>query len=125
VAVAPPPPPPPPPAPTTRTINIASEGTFAFDKAVLTPTGRSRIDATLQQYKSEGFTARSIVIIGYTDPLGSTEYNKRLSLARANAVRDQMVSQGVPAGVIQTEGRGEADLKITEAECKGQRQDSQ
>ena len=63
---------------------------------------------------------RSIVIVGHTDPLGSTEYNQRLSLARANAVRDQMVSQGVSANVIQTEGRGETELKITEAECKSQ-----
>ncbi|HSV59973.1 MAG TPA: OmpA family protein, partial [Variovorax sp.] len=70
--------------------------------------------------KSAGFQARSVLLIGYTDPLGSNEYNQRLSLARANAVRDHMVSAGVPANVIQTEGRGEADLKVTEADCKGQ-----
>jgi len=60
------------------------------------------------------------MVVGYTDPLGSTEYNQRLSVARANAVRDYMVSQGVPAGIIQTEGRGESDLKVTEADCKAQ-----
>ena len=114
---APPPPPPPPPA---RTINIAGDGTFAFDKATLTPTGRGRIDSALQDLKTAGIQPRSVVIVGYTDPLGSTEYNQRLSVARANAVRDYMVSQGVPAGVIQSEGRGESDLKITEAECKSQ-----
>ncbi|MDM0118037.1 OmpA family protein [Variovorax sp. J22R133] len=114
------PPPPPPPAQTTRVVDIKADGTFAFDKAVLTPTGRTRIDGMLQEYKSAGFRPRSVVIVGYTDPLGSNEYNQRLSLARANAVRDHLVNQGVSAGVIQTEGHGETDLRITEAECKSQ-----
>ena len=55
---------------------------------------------------------------GYTDPIGKADSNQRLSLERANAVRDHMVKQGVPAGIIRTEGRGEADLKVTEADCK-------
>lgn len=126
--VAPPPPPPPvamaapppPPPPQARTINIAGDGTFAFDKATLTPTGRGRIDSALQELKTAGIQPRSVAIVGYTDPLGSTEYNQRLSVARANAVRDYMVSQGVPAGVITTEGRGKNDLKVTEADCRAQ-----
>jgi len=126
VASAPPPPPamapppPPPPPQTTRNISVAADGTFAFDKAVLTPAGRTRIDGALQDLKAVGFRARSVVIVGYTDPLGSTDYNQRLSVARANAVRDYIVSQGVASNVIQAEGRGETDLKITEEQCKSQ-----
>jgi len=123
VAATPPPPvmpPPPPPPPPTRNFQVSSDGTFAFDKAVLTPTGRSRVDSALQELKSSNFRVRSVNIVGYTDPLGSTEYNQRLSVARANAVRDHMVNQGVPANTIQTEGRGESDLKITEADCRAQ-----
>ena len=41
-------------------------------------------------------------------------------MARANSVRDYMVGAGVPANIIQTEGRGETDLKVTEADCKSQ-----
>jgi len=114
--VAPPPPPPPP----MRNFQLSSDGTFVFDKAVLTPAGRTKVDEMLQELKTSNFRPRSIMVVGYTDPLGSTEYNQRLSVARANAVRDYMVQQGVPAGVIQTEGRGEADLKITEADCRSQ-----
>jgi OOP family OmpA-OmpF porin len=123
VAAAPPPPmmsPPPPPPPPARHFEVSADGTFEFDKAVLTPVGRTHIDDVMQQLKSNGFRARSIVIVGYTDPLGKPDYNQRLSVARANAMRDYMVSQGVPAGVIQTEGRGETELKITEADCKAQ-----
>jgi OOP family OmpA-OmpF porin len=116
IAVAPPPPPP----PAARNFEISADGTFEFDKAVLTPAGRGRLDSMIQQLGAAGFRARSILVVGYTDPLGKTDYNQRLSVARANSVRDHMVSQGVPANVIQTEGRGETDLKVTEADCKAQ-----
>ena len=105
-----------------RNFSLSSDGTFEFDKAVLTPVGRTRMDSLLQELKAAGFRARSIVVVGYTDPLGKPEYNQRLSVARANAVRDHMVGAGVPANVIQTEGRGETELKITEADCKAQGQ---
>ena len=128
VAQAPPPPPPPapamapppPPPPVARTVNVAADGTFAFNKAELTPAGRSRIDNALQEFRSAGLRLRSVAIVGYTDPLGRDDYNQRLSMARANAVRDHMVAQGVPANLIQTEGRGETELKVTEADCRSQ-----
>lgn len=93
---------------------------FAFGKSDLTDTGRNRISNMLQELRSAGVTARSISITGYTDPIGSPESNQKLSLARANAVRDQMVSLGVPASVIQTQGGGENAPKVTEADCKAQ-----
>ncbi|SFM98608.1 OmpA family protein [Variovorax sp. OV329] len=129
MAAAPPPPPPPPapamappppPPPAARNFEIKSDGTFEFGKAVLTPTGRSRIDTLMQELKPETMQARSVSIVGFTDPIGSAEYNQRLSVARANSVRDYMVSRGVPANVIQTEGRGKNDLKVTEADCRAQ-----
>ena len=125
---APPPPPPapmpaaPPPPPPMRSFDLAADGTFVFDRATLTPAGRTRVDTMMQELKSVNFRPRSVSIVGYTDPLGSTEYNQRLSVARANAVRDYMVAQGMPANVIQTEGRGESDLKVTEADCRSQGQ---
>ena len=121
---APPPAPapmaPPPPPPAMRNFELSADGTFEFDKAVLTAAGRSRMDTMIQELRAAGFRASSIVIVGYTDPLGKTDYNQRLSVARANSVRDYMVGAGVPANIIQTEGRGETDLKVTEADCKSQ-----
>jgi len=116
------PPPPPPKKPVVQRIEISGEGSFAFRKATLTDAGRSRIDKAVQDLKSAGVTITSMVITGHTDPIGKPESNQRLSLERANAVRDHMVSQGVPAGVIRTEGRGETDLKVTEADCKAKGQ---
>ncbi|MGO4396626.1 OmpA family protein, partial [Variovorax sp. M-6] len=114
------PPPPPPPPPAARNFELKADGTFAFAKSDLTPAGRTRIDNTLQELRSSGIRLRSISIVGHTDPIGSLEFNQRLSVARANSVRDYLVAQGVPANIIQTEGRGPADLKITEADCRAQ-----
>ena len=114
-------PPPPPPAakkPVVQRFDLAGEGTFVFDKATLTDDGRRRIEKVVQDLRSAGVTLTSMAITGYTDPLGKSDYNQRLSLERANAVRDHMVSQGVPASIIRTEGRGESDLKVTQADCK-------
>ena len=113
-------PPPPPPPPATRNFELKADGTFAFAKSDLTPAGRGRIDSTLQELKSSGIRLHAISVIGHTDPIGGLEFNNRLSVARANSVRDYLVSQGVPADIIQTEGRGPTELKITEADCRAQ-----
>jgi len=117
---APMPPPPPPPPPAARNFELKADGTFAFAKSDLTPTGRARIDNTLAELKSSGIRLRAISIVGHTDPIGSNEFNQRLSLARANSVRDYLVAQGVPANIITTEGRSFSELKITEADCRAQ-----
>ncbi len=50
-----------------------------------------------------------IVVVGYTDDRGSDALNNRLSLARANSVKNYFVSKGVVAGRISAEGKGKAD----------------
>jgi OOP family OmpA-OmpF porin len=91
---------------------------FEFDRADVTALGRSRIDEIVRTAKAAGFSATSIALTGYTDPLGSTKYNQALSERRANAVRDYLVSQGISPSIVTAEGRGEQNLKITEAECR-------
>ncbi len=50
---------------------------------------------------------RSITILGYTDEVGSSAFNLRLSSARAEAVSNYLQQLGVPPGQIRMEGRGE------------------
>ena len=118
-----PPPPPPVAVPVTRTFDISADGMFAFDKAELTPVGRSRIENMIEGMRQAGVTGLTeITILGHSDPLGTVEYNQRLSQERAGAVRDYLVSRGLPADIIKAEGRGESQLKVTEADCQAKGQ---
>jgi outer membrane protein OmpA-like peptidoglycan-associated protein len=53
-----------------------------------------------------------VVVIGHTDTVGDTEANDRLSAQRAERVKGFLVEIGIPAGRIQTAGRGERELLI-------------
>jgi OOP family OmpA-OmpF porin len=113
----------PPPAPITRTFELSAEGMFAFDRAELTPVGRSRVDNMIAAMRQAGITeVQNVRIVGHTDPLGSAEYNLRLSQQRADTVKSYLVTQGIPANVITTSGAGETQLRVTEADCRAKGQ---
>lgn len=119
--VAPPPAPVPTPvAPPPRVERhvISTDGLFAFDRG--DPGGMEKSKAkSLDDIaaKLKGAKAvENVRVIGHTDPLGSSEYNLRLSAQRAKTVRAYLVAAGVPAGVITSEGRGKTQLVAT---CEG------
>jgi OOP family OmpA-OmpF porin len=110
---------PPAPAPITRTFELSADGMFAFDRADLSPVGRSRIDNMVAAMRQAGITeVQNVRIVGHTDPLGSAEHNMRLSQQRAETVKGYLVNQGIPANVIATAGAGETQLRVTEADCR-------
>ncbi|MCV6604920.1 MAG: OmpA family protein [Porticoccaceae bacterium] len=49
-----------------------------------------------------------VVVVGHTDGEGSEKSNLLLSLRRANAVADKLEDFGIPAAVLEVDGRGEA-----------------
>src|SRR5882757_568930 len=63
-----------------------------------------------QAFKTKG-NAR-ITATGHTDTSGPENYNMALSLRRANAVKDALVREGVPATAIAVVGRGEQGLLV-------------
>ncbi len=60
--------------------------------------------------------AGEVVVIGHTDRAGAADANDRLSLVRANSVRDLLVAAGVPANVITVAGRGEREPLVPTAD---------
>ena len=75
------------------------------------PLGKQKLDELAS--KIEGMNTEVVVATGYTDRIGSDKYNDRLSLRRAQAVKSYLVSKGVPANKIYTEGKGKRNPVTT------------
>lgn len=93
------------------TATMTSDAFFELDRATLTPTARRELDRIAETLKGSGHSG-NVRIVGHTCDLGSDAYNMRLSLRRADAVRDYLVSRGAgSAETFITEGMGERDPK--------------
>jgi outer membrane protein OmpA-like peptidoglycan-associated protein len=109
-AAAPPPPPPPAPAVAPPSFMVF----FDWDRSNLSAQALTTIKQAAAAFKSKG-NAR-ITATGHTDTSGPEAYNMALSLRRANAVKDALVREGVPAQAITVIGRGEAGLLVKTAD---------
>jgi OOP family OmpA-OmpF porin len=125
---APPPPPPPPPPPAapaavSEKVTYAADTFFDFDKSVLKPEARAKLDDLVQ--KTKGINLEVIIAVGHTDSIGTEEYNQKLSERRAAAVKAYLVSKGIEANRVYTEGKGEkqpvADNRTAEGRAKNRR----
>ena len=94
-----------PPRPVIQRITLSSDVLFEFDKAELRETGKQKLDEIVSATKDA--RVEEVVAIGYADPIGSEQYNEKLSAARAAAVREYLVQKGVSPERIKSEGRGE------------------
>ncbi|MES2952193.1 MAG: OmpA family protein [Pseudomonadota bacterium] len=127
-AVAPPAPPavtppPPPPPPVASKVTYAADAFFDFDKAVLKPEGKAKLDDLVGKVK--GINLEVIIAVGHTDSVGTDAYNQKLSVQRSEAVKAYLVSKGIEKSRVYTEGKGEkqpvADNKTTEGRSKNRR----
>ncbi|MEI6320335.1 MAG: OmpA family protein [Pseudomonadota bacterium] len=67
---------------------------FEFAKADLTADGRTALDELFKELKKGPVTMNVVIVTGHTDKIGSAAYNKKLSEARAQVVRDYLVNTG-------------------------------
>ena len=121
-AVAPAPAPAPAPAVATK-VTYAADAFFDFDKSVLTPEGKAKLDDLVSKIK--GVYLEVIIAVGHTDSVGSDAYNQKLSMRRSESVKAYLVSKGVEKNRVYTEGKGEkqpvADNKTKEGRAKNRR----
>jgi outer membrane protein OmpA-like peptidoglycan-associated protein len=103
-AVAKAPPPPPPPAKE----KIVLRGVhFDFNKATIRAEDMPILDQAAETLKEHG--AITVTVEGHTDSIGSEEYNQKLSVRRASAVRDYLAQHGIDATRMTVVGKGESD----------------
>jgi OmpA-OmpF porin, OOP family len=105
------------PAPARERITLDADALFDFNKSTLRPAGKAALDEFASKTKS--LDPEMINAVGHTDRLGSEAYNQRLSERRVEAVKAYLVSQGIDANRIHTEGRGETQPITKAGDCEG------
>jgi len=98
-----------PPPPGRKVMTFQQAALFDFDKAILKPEGKEQLKKYREEVRDAMSRADKVTITGYTDSIGTDEYNKKLSLRRAEAVRDYLVSLGVDKSKLEVHGEGKAN----------------
>lgn len=104
-------------------ISIKAEALFDFDKAIVKPEGKKLLDQVVAQ--TQAIKLETIIAVGYTDSIGTVDYNIKLSQRRAAAVKAYLVSKGIDPNRVTTEGKGKsnpvADNKTAAGRAKNRR----
>ena len=104
-------------------VTYAADAFFDFDKAVLKPAGKAKLDDLVAKVKD--INLEVIIAVGHTDSIGTDAYNQKLSVRRSEAVKAYLVSKGIEKNRVYTEGKGEkqpvADNKTKDGRSKNRR----
>jgi OmpA-OmpF porin, OOP family len=103
------------PKPVAEKVTFAADVLFDFDKAVVKPEGKSKLDDLSN--KVRGINLEVVIAIGHADSIGSDTYNQRLSVRRAESIKAYLVSKGIEGNRVYTEGKGEKQT-VTAGKCK-------
>ena len=88
-------------------INIPNDISFDVGSAAIKPQLRAVLDPFVTSL--QGDPAAQITVVGHTDSTGSDALNNRLSVERADSVRDYIVTRGVATNRVTTAGRGDRE----------------
>jgi OmpA-OmpF porin, OOP family len=112
-----------PQPPAATKVTYAADAFFDFNKSVLKPEGKAKLDDLTSKIKD--INLEVIIAVGHTDSVGSDAYNQKLSVARSESVKAYLVSKGIEKNRVYTEGKGEkqpvADNKTAEGRAKNRR----
>ncbi len=123
--VAPPPAPapavvePPPPPPMRKNVSFSADSLFDFGKDTVNPRGKQALQDFAAELKGTRF--QFITVTGYSDRIGSHEYNMKLSTRRAEAVKSYLADTGIANDKIIAKGADGSDPVTQPGQCKGQR----
>lgn len=107
----------PAPKPVAERVTLDADTLFDFNSSTLRPAGKEALDTFVVGLKD--ISPEVISAVGHTDRFGSDSYNQRLSDQRAASVKAYLVSKGVDANRVATEGRGESQPVTNSDDCQG------
>lgn len=83
---------------------------FGFDMATMREAGTQKVNTIADAIEAN--PDLTVSVTGHADRAGPTDYNRELSLKRAQNVRDALTAQGVPADAISVAARGESEPAV-------------
>jgi len=101
---------------------LSASALFDHNSAVLKDEGKAELRDLGEQIKTRSASIVDINIIGHTDSTGAEEYNMGLSVRRAEAVRDYLVTKGIDSSIIHVSGQGESNPVASNATREGRAQ---
>ncbi|MFM2065445.1 MAG: hypothetical protein RLZZ584_354, partial [Pseudomonadota bacterium] len=84
------------------TVTVPGDVLFDFNQSSIKPDARAMLD----RLAGDLGTKHAILVVGHTDSMGGVDFNQRLSVRRAEAVRNFLVERGLPAGNVTIRGEG-------------------
>jgi OmpA-OmpF porin, OOP family len=106
--------------PAVEKVTVRAVARFDFDRAQLREEDRAALLAEVAQLKN--VTWQTVVAVGYTDDVGSDEYNQALAARRAEGVRQYLLSKGLEPTMVRTQALGEASPVADNATAEGRAQ---
>jgi OOP family OmpA-OmpF porin len=102
--------------PLPQKINFSADALFDFNAATLRPEGKAMLDDLMRVLQGANYEV--ILAIGHADRIGNAAYNQKLSLRRANAVKQYLVEKGIAPNRIYADGKGETQPLTKPADCR-------
>lgn len=110
---------------TVEKLVFSTDTLFDFDKSVLKPEGRQMLDGMIGKVNHDYNEDYIVIAVGHTDWVGTDDYNQKLGLRRAQAVKAYLVSKGMEAKRVYIDSKGEkqpvADNKTVLGRAKNRR----
>ncbi|MGP1959131.1 MAG: porin OmpA [Arsenophonus sp. NC-CH8-MAG3] len=95
---------------------LHSDVLFKFNNHTLKPEGKIKLDKLYSKLTNLDPIQGHVMVLGYTDRIGSLSYNKLLSHKRAHEIMRYLIFKGIPMNVISSQGRGEEN-SVTGSIC--------
>jgi len=112
----------PKPEPVVEKVSLKAGALFDVSKADLKAAGKSELDVLVSKIKESNTQIEQITVTGHTDSAGASEYNRKLSERRAEAVKAYLVSKGLSGDRIVTKGAGDTQPVASNKTAAGRAQ---